>query len=402
MGRFWGTVAAIGIVVVLEVVDRLFIHKERNSSVKETRHDSSHSRDVRPVQAPQHHSGVGYQQSSVSRDSRPTPQALPVQRRAGYEPESQQPHRRIVQHSPRTVTSVANHRRAGYEPDIPRGWLPTHRLSDDTPPPLFDPTLEEFPDNIPLSGYEPEIREDWLPTRRLSDDTPPALYDPELEESQDDIPLSGYEPEIPEDWLFYEFELDESLDYIPLSGYEPEIPEDWLRTRRLSEDTPPPLYDPELEESQDDTPLSADEHRAMAQKARKEMTKAFEQSKVFKRNGFWADAQSMEEKGQKFKRTMETLNQKASELIYQENNKNKKPGEVDLHRLFLKEAEQKVQEAIWAAEARGASSVRFIVGQGKHSKNGARLKPELTSFIEGLGHTVRTDGRNAGVLVVEV
>ncbi|KAJ7878590.1 hypothetical protein B0H13DRAFT_1892571 [Mycena leptocephala] len=88
-------------------------------------------------------------------------------------------------------------------------------------------------------------------------------------------------------------------------------------------------------------------------------------------------------KGKKHQRTMETKHKNASEMIFRDNNKDRARHEVDLHGLFVKEAELKVKEAILASEQQGDPEVRFIVGQGRHSVNGkSKLEPALTSYIQ--------------------
>ncbi|KAJ7938231.1 hypothetical protein B0H13DRAFT_1851681 [Mycena leptocephala] len=150
--------------------------------------------------------------------------------------------------------------------------------------------------------------------------------------------------------------------------------------------------------SVDDPLLSADALRERASEASKLMGEAFSQSKAM-RPYSPAEARKLTETGRQHKQTMEIFNKKASDMIFKV--RDREPHEVDLHRLFVKEAELRVNEAIRAAETRGDPLVRFIVGQGLHTDNGvSRLKPALTSYIRKLGHPVDPDPRNPGVLVV--
>jgi len=113
------------------------------------------------------------------------------------------------------------------------------------------------------------------------------------------------------------------------------------------------------------------------------MADAFDQSKTMRLMGLATEGERLVQEGREHQRTMESSNKTASEMIFRENNKDRKPNEVDLHGLFVKEAKLKVDETLSAAKKRGDSLVLFIVGQGLHSANGAKLKPELTSYIEG-------------------
>ncbi|KAJ6575427.1 hypothetical protein B0H19DRAFT_1128638 [Mycena capillaripes] len=133
----------------------------------------------------------------------------------------------------------------------------------------------------------------------------------------------------------------------------------------------------------DDVPLSSDALRERAVEASKLMVEAFAKSKAL-RPSFPAAARQLTEKAREHKHTMEIFNKKASELIFKENNQDREPHEIDLHRLFVKEAQLKVSEAISAGLQRGDPLVRFIVGQGSHSENGiSRLKPEMMTYIRG-------------------
>ncbi|KAJ7170176.1 hypothetical protein C8R46DRAFT_1091434, partial [Mycena filopes] len=131
------------------------------------------------------------------------------------------------------------------------------------------------------------------------------------------------------------------------------------------------------------------------------MADAFTRSQTFRREGFRADARRLSQEGREHQQTMEALNKTACEMIFKEKNQGRELNEVDLHGLYVKEAEQKVEEAVLAAERRGDNEVRFIVGQGLHSSDGAKLKPALVYYIKQMpGRSVHTDPRNAGVLVV--
>ncbi|KAJ7507236.1 hypothetical protein B0H11DRAFT_196046 [Mycena galericulata] len=91
----------------------------------------------------------------------------------------------------------------------------------------------------------------------------------------------------------------------------------------------------------------------------------------------------------------------ASTIIFEENNKLVKSDEIDLHGLFVREAQLKVDEAISQRERRGDRRVLFIVGQGKNSDGGVpKLKPNLTEYIEKMPREVKEHPDNPGKLVV--
>ncbi|KAJ6609398.1 hypothetical protein B0H10DRAFT_1813856, partial [Mycena sp. CBHHK59/15] len=141
---------------------------------------------------------------------------------------------------------------------------------------------------------------------------------------------------------------------------------------------------------------AAEEHRLMKI--------SFSQSDNYRVLGHRTKAHELFQKGKMHQRTMEELNIVASEMIFLGvfDSIDRKPYEIDLHGLVVKEAELKVTEGIMLCEQRGDPAIRFIVGQGIHSDGGAaKLRPAIQQHIqEVLDHPVYTDPGNAGVLVV--
>ncbi|KAJ6618673.1 hypothetical protein B0H10DRAFT_1947316 [Mycena sp. CBHHK59/15] len=136
-------------------------------------------------------------------------------------------------------------------------------------------------------------------------------------------------------------------------------------------------------------PLSSAVLREQAAEEGRLMEESFTQSKIVRLRGFRADARKLAQKGKEHQRIMEDLNKTASEMIFLEKNKvnqlyayaDREPHEIDLHGLFVKEAELKVTAGILSCERRGDRVVRFIVGQGIHSDGAAKLKPAIQQHI---------------------
>ncbi|KAJ7109902.1 hypothetical protein C8R44DRAFT_800888 [Mycena epipterygia] len=163
--------------------------------------------------------------------------------------------------------------------------------------------------------------------------------------------------------------------------------------------SPPPLHRQTWDV--DDLPPSSAVLREQAAEEGRRMAESFSQSRIVRLRGFRAEARRLAQAGKDHQRTMEALNKTASEMIFKEKNKDREPQEIDLHGLFVKEAESKVKEAILAGEQRGVPVIRFIVGQGLHTADGtAKLKPALAYYIGQMPRPVQVDSRNAGVLVV--
>jgi len=100
---------------------------------------------------------------------------------------------------------------------------------------------------------------------------------------------------------------------------------------------------------------------------------------------------------------MVRLNKEASDYIFVENNKDSKPGELDLHGLYVKEAIYRADEAIQKAKNEGQTEIKFIVGKGLHSYGGvAKIKPAIEELMERHRLTAEVDPSNSGVLIVKV
>ncbi|OJA08021.1 hypothetical protein AZE42_08013 [Rhizopogon vesiculosus] len=97
---------------------------------------------------------------------------------------------------------------------------------------------------------------------------------------------------------------------------------------------------------------------------------------------------------------MVRLNKEASKKIFQENNERSPLNTVDLHGLYVTEAEfyfKRTVEEDWDR----TQSLRVIVGRGNHSDgNTPKIKPAIQVLGEKLGMTVDVDPGNDGCLVV--
>ncbi|OJA08022.1 hypothetical protein AZE42_08012 [Rhizopogon vesiculosus] len=142
--------------------------------------------------------------------------------------------------------------------------------------------------------------------------------------------------------------------------------------------------------------------RAKAKHEGAEMAKCFQQSHEAYARRERALAKELSEKGKQHERTMEALNAEASAWIFRENNLDSKPGEVDLHGLYVKEAISYSDKAIKEARQRGDSQIRLIVGKGLHSDGQARIKPAIEKMMGQYNLPTEVDPQNAGVLIVQL
>ncbi|KAL1744660.1 hypothetical protein HDZ31DRAFT_63880 [Schizophyllum fasciatum] len=143
--------------------------------------------------------------------------------------------------------------------------------------------------------------------------------------------------------------------------------------------------------------------RARANKAGDAMARAFEESHTAYAAGNGARAKELSNEGKAHQRQMEEFNKKAADWIFVENNKDSKPGEVDLHGLYVKEAVERTEIAIEDAKRRGDREIHLIVGKGLHSNGkAARIKPAIEQLMAKHNLAADLDPDNAGVLIVQI
>jgi len=143
--------------------------------------------------------------------------------------------------------------------------------------------------------------------------------------------------------------------------------------------------------------------RARANEEGNQMAQSFEASHEAYERRDGALAKELSNKGKEHQRRMEGWNQQASDWVFAENNKDSKPGEIDLHGLYVKEAIVHTDQAIQEAKQRGDSEIRLIVGKGLHSPGGAaKIKPAIEQLMQNHQLLAEMDPDNAGVLIVHM
>ncbi|KAG7446390.1 DUF1771-domain-containing protein [Guyanagaster necrorhizus] len=143
--------------------------------------------------------------------------------------------------------------------------------------------------------------------------------------------------------------------------------------------------------------------RARANKEGDEMAKCFSESHEAYSCGDGARAKELSSQGKKHQQKMEQLNKEASDWIFVENNRDSKPGEIDLHGLYVKEAIARTDIVLEEAKQRGDSEIRLIVGKGLHSKGGAaKIRPAVENVMRKHQLVAELDPSNSGVLVVHL
>ncbi|KAK0461379.1 uncharacterized protein EV420DRAFT_1531765 [Desarmillaria tabescens] len=137
--------------------------------------------------------------------------------------------------------------------------------------------------------------------------------------------------------------------------------------------------------------------RARAHEEGDEMTRCFSESQEAYSRGDGAAAKDLSNQGKIHKQKMEQLNKEASDRIF-----DSKPGEIDLHGLYVKEAIARTDTALEEAKRRGDSEIRLIVGKGLHSEGGtAKVRLAIEKRMREHQLVAELDPSNSGVLIVE-
>ncbi|CAE6407147.1 unnamed protein product, partial [Rhizoctonia solani] len=122
--------------------------------------------------------------------------------------------------------------------------------------------------------------------------------------------------------------------------------------------------------------------RSRAREEGDAMSRAFDASQDAYQSGDGAKAKELSNEGKRHKAEMERLNKEASDWIFEQVNLDSAPDELDLHGLYVKEAIERTEAAVEAAQTRGDQQIRIIVGKGLHSQGRvAKLKPAIEELM---------------------
>ena len=113
---------------------------------------------------------------------------------------------------------------------------------------------------------------------------------------------------------------------------------------------------------------------------------------------------SFPRKANSMHKKMEQYNRQARDYIFRENNANGRVAgdTIDLHGLFVEEAEDVLEERIKAGRQRGETHLHVIVGKGNHSKDHMqKIKPRVEQVCRQLGLQYRTE-ENEGRMFVNL
>ncbi|KAK9241332.1 hypothetical protein V1525DRAFT_334957 [Lipomyces kononenkoae] len=117
--------------------------------------------------------------------------------------------------------------------------------------------------------------------------------------------------------------------------------------------------------------------------------------------GDGAEAKQLSQQGKQHGANMDRYNTQAAEFVFRLNNADSDADEIDLHGLYVKEAEDYLETRITACKVLHASHLEVIVGKGNHSTSGvAKIKPAVERLCQEHGFQYAVDNDNSGVIII--
>ncbi|AGO13075.1 AaceriAFL083Cp [[Ashbya] aceris (nom. inval.)] len=161
-----------------------------------------------------------------------------------------------------------------------------------------------------------------------------------------------------------------------------------------------------LSQDRDYNHATDDEYRRLrdlADQAFKKRAELSQQSQQAYKQGDGALAKDLSEQAKRQLEVAERYNMQAAEYVFTSNNADSGSDEIDLHGLYVKEAQWILKKRIAAGVRGGEPRLRVIVGKGLHSANGvAKIRPAVEELCTEAGLRSYLDEKNAGVLIVDL
>ncbi|CCX31551.1 Similar to Smr domain-containing protein C11H11.03c; acc. no. Q9UTP4 [Pyronema omphalodes CBS 100304] len=132
-----------------------------------------------------------------------------------------------------------------------------------------------------------------------------------------------------------------------------------------------------------------DRLRDLARSEARKRAQLSQQSQQAYQSGNKAAASDLSKQAKKHAAKMDEYNRQARDYIFRANNHDQPEDTIDLHGLFVEEAEEILEQRIRAASSRGEEGLHVIVGKGNHSTNHVRkLAPAVERICQeqGLKH----------------
>jgi DNA-nicking Smr family endonuclease len=159
---------------------------------------------------------------------------------------------------------------------------------------------------------------------------------------------------------------------------------------------------PALNHSSADTEAEYDRLRGLAREEAGKRSSCFDRAHQAYESGDGGRAHELSEEGKQHAAKMEQYNRQARDYIFRANNESGRVAgdTIDLHGLYVEEAEDVLEERIKAARARGETHLHVIVGKGNHSTNHVqKIKPRVEQVCRELGLQYRTEANEGRMYV---
>ncbi|KAK6507275.1 hypothetical protein TWF481_005723 [Arthrobotrys musiformis] len=145
-----------------------------------------------------------------------------------------------------------------------------------------------------------------------------------------------------------------------------------------------------------------DRLRGLARSEQNRRHELIGQSREAYQNGDGALAKELSNQAKHHEANADNYNKQASEYIFRVNNANVEEDTIDLHGLFVEEAEEILATRIQAARRQHAKGLHVIVGKGIHSENHVqKIKPAVEKFCRD-NNLVYSIEKNAGRIYIDL
>ncbi|KAI5797442.1 hypothetical protein DFH27DRAFT_612151 [Peziza echinospora] len=144
-----------------------------------------------------------------------------------------------------------------------------------------------------------------------------------------------------------------------------------------------------------------DRLRSLAHAAHAKRNDCYERSRAAYTSGNGALAKQLSNEGKEHDRVGDDLHRQARDFIFRANNAGRAGDEIDLHGLYVQEAEEVLRIRLEAEMGRGnPGGIHVIVGKGNHSDGGVqKIKPAVESLCRNMGLQYSTE-QNAGRMYI--
>lgn len=159
---------------------------------------------------------------------------------------------------------------------------------------------------------------------------------------------------------------------------------------------------PALNHSSNDTEAEYDRLRDLARQEAAKRSSCFDRAHQAYEAGDGARAHELSEEGKRHAAQMDAYNRQARDFIFRENNSEGRVASdtVDLHGLFVEEAEDVLEERIKVARSQGQTHLHVIVGKGNHSRGHVqKIKPRVEQVCRELGLQYATEENEGRIYV---